>query len=166
MRNPHFKVLGWHFKLQFPHCCCLDSISRSCWGRWRLPKKMSWRFISKLRGATVSGKPKVVIFFHLNYHHPRWHVNLRSRLSTRHLLKINQTDKQTVCQACDNGAQVLRMPQYEWSMKTGVSYEEKIYQTQATKLQIYVKSIFIAWASSCSSEEKRLSNHCFMQYNV
>lgn len=70
------------------------------------------------------------------------------------------------CQACDNGAQTLRMPQYEQSMKTGISYEEKIYQTQAIKLQIYVKNVLITWAFSCSSEEKRLSNHCFTQYNV
>lgn len=95
MRNPHFKVRGQHFKQQFPHHCSLDSIWRSSWGRWRLPKKMPWRLISELRGATISGKSKKDVFFHLNYHRPQWRVNLRSKLSAKGLLKINLTDKQT-----------------------------------------------------------------------
>lgn len=61
------------------------------------------------------------------------------------------------CQACDNRVKVSGMPQYEQSKtKTGIYYEEKMYQTQATKLQIYVKNVFITWVFSCSSEEKKV----------
>lgn len=63
-------------------------------------------------------------------------------------------------EACDNRAKVFGTPQCELSKTNpGISYEEKIYQTQATKLQIYVKKVFITWAFSCSSEEKKLNNH-------
>lgn len=82
MRNPHFKVRGWHFKQQFPHHCSLDSSWRSSWGRWRLPKKMSWRLIIKLRGATLFEKSKVAIFFHTS---PTMACNLHKQVKHQRL---------------------------------------------------------------------------------